>query len=340
VDYASPLFDAVRTAVGPTCAAYALAAIGLNLQFGYAGLLNLGFVASMALGAYGLAITVTLGGTLLLGFAVGVVASALFALLVALPTVRLRADYLAMTTLAAAEILRLVLRSSIAKPLTGGVYGLQRFANDFYALNPFGSANYAIGPVIFSGRTLWLMVVAWIVVIVAALVVWLITASPWGRVLTALREDEDLVRSLGKNAFLAKLQVMVIGGVLGAFAGMVLAVDQQNVNPDNFMSTVTFYLFAIVILGGRGRVVTPILGSILFWLIMSGTDGVLRKIVDATAGTGGWFGQDQVGATRNILVGLALIGVIVFRPQGLLTFRSRKTDTTLRIKPRRMDTTV
>jgi branched-chain amino acid transport system permease protein len=253
----------------------------------------------------------------------GVLASCVFSLIVALPTVRLRADYLAMTTLAAAEILRLVLRSSVAKPLTGGVYGLQRFANDFYAMNPFGAGQYALGPVVLSGRTLWLMVVSWAMVAIAAVIVWSIVRSPWGRVLTGLREDEDLTRSLGKNAFLAKLQVMVVGGVFGALAGIVLAIDQQNVNPDNFMSTVTFFLFAIVIIGGRGRVLTPVFGAMMFWLIISGTDSILRAVVDGTAGPGAWFGQDQLGATRNILVGVALILVIVFRPEGLLRLRTR-----------------
>lgn len=318
------LFDALRAAIGPTCAAYALAALGLNLQFGYAGLLNLGFVASLAIGAYGLAITVSLGGTMAVGILVGVLASCVFSLIVALPTVRLRADYLAMTTLAAAEILRLVLRSSVAKPLTGGVYGLQRFANDFYATNPFGAGQYALGPVVLSGRTLWLMVVSWAMVAIAAVIVWSIVRSPWGRVLTGLREDEDLTRSLGKNAFLAKLQVMVVGGVFGALAGIVLAIDQQNVNPDNFMSTVTFFLFAIVIIGGRGRVLTPVFGAMMFWLIISGTDSILRALVDGATGPLAWFGQDQLGATRNVLVGVALILVIVFRPEGLLTLRARR----------------
>lgn len=328
MDILNAVFDALRAAIGPTCAAYALAALGLNLQFGYAGLLNLGFVASLAIGAYGLAVTVSLGGTLWLGILIGVLASCIFSLIVALPTVRLRADYLAMTTLAAAEILRLVLRSSVAEPLTGGVYGLQRFANDFYAMNPFQAGQYALGPVVLSGRTLWLMAVSWAMVAIATVVIWSIVRSPWGRVLTGLREDEDLARSLGKNAFLAKLQVMVVGGVFGALAGIVLAIDQQNVNPDNFMSTVTFFLFAIVIIGGRGKVLTPVFGAMMFWLIISGTDSILRALVEGSTGPGAWFGQDQIGATRNILVGVALILVIVFRPEGLLTSRKGR-----RIRP-------
>jgi neutral amino acid transport system permease protein len=317
----SILLDALRTAIGPTCAAYALGALGLNLQFGYAGLINLGFAGSLATGAYGLAITVSLGGGFWFGILVAVVASCAFSILVALPTVRLRADYLAMTTIAAAEILRLVLRSSWATPVTGGVYGQQRFAGEFYALNPLPAANYALGPVIVSGRSLWLMVVAWSLVALAAVALRFIVRSPWGRVVMAIREDEVLATSFGKNAFAVKVQVMVVGGVLGALAGVMLAVDQQNVNPDNFTAATTFLFFAIVILGGRAHLITPITGAIVFWLILSATDGVLRQAADLSTAAGGWFGQEQAGAARYVLVGLALILVVVFRPQGFFVSR-------------------
>lgn len=322
MDVMSMLTDAIRSAIGPTCAAYALGALGLNLQFGYAGLINLGFAGSLASGAYGLSVTVTSGGSFWLGLLVGLAASCAFSLLVALPTVRLRADYLAVTTIAAAEILRLVLRSSWATPVTGGAYGQQRFADSFYDLNPFGASDYALGPVVLSGRSLWLMVVAWTLVLVGAVCLLLIVRSPWGRVVTAIREDETLATSLGKSAFRIKLQVLVIGGLFGALAGIVLAVDQQNVNPDNFTSATTFFLFAIVILGGRGRPLTPIAGAVVFWLILSMTDDVLRQIADTSTGHGGWFGQEQAGAARYVLVGIVLILVVVFRPQGF--FNSRR----------------
>lgn len=317
MDGLSILIDGLRAVLAPTCAAYAIAALGLNLQFGYAGLINLGFAGSMATGAYGLAVTVSLGGGFWLGLLVALLASGAFSLLVALPTVRLRADYLAMTTIAAAEILRLVLRSKWASPLTGGVYGIQRFADEFYALNPFPASQYALGPVIVSGRALWLLVVAWVLVALIALGLWLILRGPWGRQVTGVREDESLVTSFGKNTFLIKLQVMLIGGLLGAVAGVILAVDQQNVNPDNFAANTTFLLFAIVILGGRARPFTPILGAAAFWMIIAMTDSVLRQIADASAASGGWFGQEQAGAVRYILVGVVLILAIIFRPNGL-----------------------
>lgn len=317
MDGVSILIDGLRAVLAPTCAAYAIAALGLNLQFGFAGLINLGFAGSMAAGAYGLAVTVSLGGGFWLGILMALFAAGAFSLLVALPTVRLRADYLAMTTIAAAEILRLVLRSSWAQPLTGGVYGIQRFADEFYALSPFPANQYALGPVIVSGRTLWLLAFAWALVALIALGLWLLLRGPWGRQLAGVREDESLVTSFGKNTFLVKVQVMLIGGLLGAVAGVILAVDQQNVNPDNFAATTTFLLFAIVILGGRARVFTPILGAAVFWLIISMTDGVLRGIANLSSASGGWFGQEQAGAMRYVLVGIVLILAIVFRPNGL-----------------------
>ncbi|WP_449283719.1 branched-chain amino acid ABC transporter permease [Leucobacter sp.] len=317
MDGVSILIDGLRAVLAPTCAAYAIAALGLNPQFGFAGLINLGFAGSMAAGAYGLAVTVSLGGGFWLGILMALFAAGAFSLLVALPTVRLRADYLAMTTIAAAEILRLVLRSSWAQPLTGGVYGIQRFADEFYALSPFPANQYALGPVIVSGRTLWLLAFAWALVALIALGLWLLLRGPWGRQLAGVREDESLVTSFGKNTFLVKVQVMLIGGLLGAVAGVILAVDQQNVNPDNFAATTTFLLFAIVILGGRARVFTPILGAAVFWLIISMTDGVLRGIANLSSASGGWFGQEQAGAMRYVLVGIVLILAIVFRPNGL-----------------------
>ncbi len=321
MDFASIISDSLRAAISPTAAAYALGAIGLNLQFGYAGLINLGIAGSMAAGAYGLAMVVLSGGPFWAGLLVGLVCAGVFSLLVALPTVRLRADYLAMTTIATAEILRLVLRSSWARPVTGGVNGLQRFADSFYAVNPFGVTSYAIGPVIIPGRTLWLMLVAWILVVIVAIGLWAIIKSPWGRTVIAIREDEDLARALGKNTFNVKVQVMVLGGLCTALAGSVLITDQQNVNPDSFGTALTFVIYAIVIMGGAGRIVSPIVGAVLFWLLLALSDGILRSLADLSAMSGGWFGQDQVGAVRYVLVGVSLILVIVFRPQGFFTGR-------------------
>ena len=183
----------------------------------------------MLVGAYGMAITVDLGGPLWLGVIVGILTAALLGFLLGLPTLRLRADYLAITTIAAAEVIRLVVRSSRAQPLTNGVFGIQGFADFFFDLNPFPPAEiYGIGSLVVTGRKLWVMIVGWTIAVLMTLLVRRLINSPWGRVLKAIREDEDATTSLGKNVFAYKLQALMIGGAIGGIAGMLLAVEQQN----------------------------------------------------------------------------------------------------------------
>jgi neutral amino acid transport system permease protein len=318
MDIVEVLADAVRVAIGPLAAAYALAAVGLNLQFGYTGLLNFGHVAFLMVGAYGTAITVDQGGPLWLGLLVGVAAAVALGLVFGLPTLRLRADYLAIVTIAAAEVLRIVIRGPGEDSLTRGVFGIQRFGNDFFDLNPFPPGDYGIGRVSFSARSMWVLTVAWLLVAIFTVLVVLLTRSPWGRVLRAIREDEDAARSLGKNVFVLKLQSLVIGGVIGAFSGMLLAVDRQSVNPDSYLPVVTFAIYTVLIMGGPASRVGPIVGAVIYWFIIQFTDGFAREAIRA-----GWIPESildetDVGALRFALVGLGLMLLMIFRPQGIL----------------------
>src|ERR671936_2443594 len=133
MDFPRIFADAVRAALGVPAAAYALTAVGLNLQFGYTGLLNFGQVGFLLVGAYGTAMTVDAGAPLAVGFLVGVTAAVALGLILGLPTLRLRAEYLAMVTISAAEILRLLVRSRPLEGLTGGAFGIKDFADAFYA---------------------------------------------------------------------------------------------------------------------------------------------------------------------------------------------------------------
>jgi branched-chain amino acid transport system permease protein len=318
MDIADVFFDSLRTAVGPVAAAYALAAVGLNLQFGYTGLLNFGHVAFMLIGAYGTAVTVDQGGSLWLGLVVGVVLAVVLGLLFGLPTLRLRVEYLAILTIAAGEVLRTLVRAGDADSLTRGVFGIQRFADDFFSINPFDPGRYGWGRFAFSERSLWVLVVGWTLVILATALVTLLSRSPWGRVLRAIREDEDAARSLGKNVFVFKLQSLVIGGVLGALAGMLLAIDRQSVNPDSFLPVITFAIFAIVILGGPGTRLGSVLGAVVYWFVIQFTDRFLREALDA-----GWIPESvidstDVGAVRFVFVGVLLMALMIWRPQGML----------------------
>ena len=317
-------FDALVASVGPVAAAYALAAIGLNLQFGYAGLLNFGHVGFMLAGAYGLAITVDAGGSFWVGLLVGVAAAIALGLLLGVPTLRLRADYLAIVTISAGEILRLVVRSSWAEPVTNGVFGFQQFANAFFDLNPFeANDRYGIGRFNFQGRQLWVMVVGWIIVLLATLLMIRIIKSPWGRALRGVREDEDALRSLGKNVFLYKLQALMVGGAMAGVAGMLLVVEQQSATPDAFQPRITFFLYVIVVLGGAGTIWGPVLGAIMFQFLYFFVDGFMRE-----AHAEGWFG-DALDATdaqqiKLVLVGVALMLMTIFRPQGVFGDRAEQ----------------
>ena len=320
MDLLKILTDSLRTAVGVPAAAYALAAVGLNVHFGYTGLLNFGQVAFMMVGAYGTAITVHQGGPLWLGLLVGVGLAVALGLLLGVPTLRLRADYLAIVTIATAEILRYVTRSRALEPLTGGVFGLQQFADPFYALNPIPPGRYGFGSFNFSHRQLWVIAVGWLAVTLALLLLAVLLRSPWGRVLKAIREDEDAARSLGKNVFAYKIQSLVLGGVIGSLAGMLLAIDTQAVNPDTFISVLTFFAYTVLILGGPGRILAPVVGAVIFWFLLQFTDGLLREALAA-----GWLGNvleaNDAAAVRFALVGLGLILLMVLRPQGILGSR-------------------
>jgi branched-chain amino acid transport system permease protein len=316
MDIASVLQDSFRTAIGPIAAAYALAVIGLNLQFGYTGLLNFGQIAFLMVGAYGTAITVDQGGPFWAGILVGVAAAIVLGLLFGLPTLRLRADYLAIVTVASGEVVRTLIRSGDEDSLTHGVFGITQFADGFYDLNPFSGGLDIWGRWSYSGRALWITLVAWALVAVFTAVVALLVSSPWGRVLRSVREDEDASRSLGKNVFAYKLQSLVIGGAIGAFGGIVIAVERASVTPDTYMPVATFVAYAVLILGGPATRLGPIVGAIVYWFLISFTDGFLRETIDA-----GWIGfieDTDIGAVRFMLVGLALMLLMIFRPQGIL----------------------
>ncbi len=310
-------FDALRSAVGPTAASYALLAVGLNLHFGYTGLLNFGQVGFMLVGAYGLAITVAVfGGPLWLGVIMGILAAVALSLVLGVPTLRLRADYLAITTIAAGEILRFLVRNTSSDPFTGSVFGLRQFAGDFYALSPFPPGDY-LGPLRFSANRIWAVTVGWSLVVLISLGIWALMRSPWGRVLRSIREDEDAARSLGKNVFLYKMQSLILGGVIGAIGGMVFVLALQNVTPDMFLPQVTFFAFAIMILGGTGTVIGPPVGAIVFWFLLTGLQSGIRSLVDSGAIPGVAGGQ-AVGAVSLITVGLLLMLLMIFGPQGVL----------------------
>ena len=312
------IVNALEAGIGVETVVFALAAIGLNVHFGYTGLLNFGQSAFLAMAAYGIGTTVaTFGLPLWLGVVVGLTASVVLALLLGIPTLRLRADYLAIVTIAAAEIVRLVFRSVTFEETFGGSDGRQAFAGDFYAINPYAEGFYGVGSFGFSERAIWVLTVGWALVGLSCLVVFLLMRSPWGRVLKAIREDEDAVRSLGKNVYSYKLQSLVIGGVLGCLGGFILALARSSIQPDIFGTETTFFAYTVLILGGAARVASPVVGAMIFWVVLSLTDNILGEAVGAGYIPASVLTASQIGQIRFMLVGLALMLLMIFRPQGI-----------------------
>src|SRR5918999_595370 len=167
---------ALKAGLGFQAVFIALLAIGINVQFGYAGLLNFGQIAFAMLGGYGIAISVSQWGLpFWVGVIVGLVAAVVLALLLGLPTLRLRTDYLAIATIATAEGLRLLFRSVSATPVTNGTRGLAGFNGDFVALAPWDtSRRYRLLGTSWSGGELWVVLVGWILVALGCLLVWLL----------------------------------------------------------------------------------------------------------------------------------------------------------------------
>src|SRR5918997_1279111 len=256
------LIDALTTALkaglGFQAIFFALLAIGINVQFGYTGLLQFGQIAFAMLGAFGIAVSVTQWGLpFWVGVVIGIVSSIVLALLLGLPTLRLRADYLAIATIAAAEGLRLLFRSVDSTPVTGGTRGLAAFNGG------------------------------------------LLPPGPW------------------ETSRRYKMQALVLGGVIGAVGGMVYAVGTGSAIPDQYQNANTFLAYAALILGGAARVLGPVVGSILLLFIIQFADTGLRTLIANEVIPEGLLTATDVAAIRFVLVGLGLILLLVFRPQGI-----------------------
>jgi len=320
MDWHSIFSQALQQGFGPVAAAYCLAAVGLNVHFGYTGLLNFGQAGFMAVGGYAVASFVaTWGLSFWLGCAVALLAAAVLALLLGVPTLRLRADYLAIVTIAAAEIIRQTIGSVTLLKYFGGQDGLQGWNDSFASLNPFTGSVGIPGVVSWRSYDFWTLLVGWILVALCCLMVWALMRSPWGRVLKSIREDEDAVRSLGKNVYAYKMQSLVIGGLIGAVAGIVSSLQHSAINPSFFATDTTFFAYTVLLVGGAARVLGPVAGTLIFWFLLSFLDLFFSA---ATGGTNplipaAIMNDTQASLVRFIFMGLALMLLMIYRPQGI-----------------------
>ncbi len=400
--------------LGIFTATFALFSLGLNLQWGYTGLINFGHVGFLALGAYTTILLGIAGVPMLLAVLAGVVLAMGLGFVMGIATLRLREDYLAIVTIGMAEIVRLIALNEDWLTRGGrGVYGfplplaqfapnlptklamialfggvvvaaagqwwrwLERQYSQGHSLGRWLLLGYA-GLLVAGSLSLWLTLeplslgqglplvpllatlltlggaialvsyrwrpgsswlpiaintlgaalvglvvqaltlglwdfsyragLLWLLVLVLALVVWQLERlihSPWGRVLKAIREDEEVAKALGKNVFAYKMQSLLLGGAIAAVAGSFYAWQLTFVNPDGFVSLITFQAWTIVVLGGAGNNMGTLLGATLFWAYTA-----LTRFIPLDGG--------RLEALRMMLIGVVLILLMMWRPQGIL----------------------
>ena len=190
--------------------------------------------------------------------------------------------------------------------IVGAVIGIQIGNLGVFMLALF------LGLFTWTEEEVWLRIVAFSAVALVAVLVWLMMRSPWGRVMKGIREDEDAVRSLGKNVFAFKMQSLIIGGVLGAIGGMFYVLP-TSVQPDALGRNMTFLIWTAMLLGGAATIWGPVLGSILFFALRIFIQGTVDILVpDAIMNT------QQTEQFSWIMVGVALMLLVIFRPQGIL----------------------
>ncbi|MEH2418847.1 branched-chain amino acid ABC transporter permease [Nostoc sp.] len=374
VDYL--IFLAISTAI------FALFALGLNLQWGFTGLINFGHIAFMTLGAYTTVLLSLKGVPLLISAIAGAIVAALLGLVIGFATLRLREDYLAIVTIGTGELIRLVVNNQelpVGDTWISGAFGVQSYRiplstepNLFVKFVMIGLLTLLAAVTFF---TLWrwiritqmsqttdlgkritskqefasrlgvgivLAVLAaaiyisgviglynynpkaglmLVLLLIVAFVYWrleILVRSPWGRILKAIREDEEIPKALGKNVFWYKLQSLMLGGAIAGIAGAFFAWQLGAIYPDNFQPQITFDTWIMVILGGSANNVGTILGAVIFFAYDALTREVLPRIVP--------LDEARLGAFRIMVIGLIMMVLMIWRPQGIL---GKKEELTL-----------
>ena len=291
------------------------------MQFGYTGLLNFGQIAFAMLGAFGIAISVTKWGLpFWVGVVIGLVAAVVLALLLGLPDPApaggLPGDRHHRRRGGLAAAVPVGVGST---PVTGGTRGLAAFNRGLRRSWPRGrpASGTTSSARRWSGVELWVALVGWSLVALFCLLVWALVRARGAGCVRSIREDEDAVRALGKNVYVYKMQALVLGGVIGALGGMVYAVGTGSAIPDQYQNANTFLAYAALILGGAatgarsgGR------------LDAAAVHHPVRRHPPADADQqrdhpGGLLSATDVAQIRFVLVGLGLILLMVFRPQGI-----------------------
>jgi len=284
-----------------------IAVLGLNLQWGYTGLFNAGVAGFIAIGAYTMAILTgpsrdaVFGGfglPFLVGIIGAMIAAGLAALLIGLVTLRLKGEYLAVATFGIAVTIQLVCLNW--EYVTGGTLGLISIPNPSRAL--------AEGPL--AQNTLYLA----LVIVIGGAGFWClerIVQSPWGRMLNAIREDEEAAASLGKNPARVRLEAFILGCMAMGLSGALYVAFIGYVSPSDFLPIVTFQVWTMLIVGGSANNRGAVLGAILVWAVWTGSGFAISRLVPTDI-------QAQGGAMQAVLIGLILVVTLLLRPRGLI----------------------
>ncbi|MFC7046664.1 branched-chain amino acid ABC transporter permease [Halobacteriaceae archaeon GCM10025711] len=355
-------------------AVYSMLTLALNLHWGYTGLFNIGVAGFMAVALYTMAMVSKppvsgpesgaafsgLGLPLPVGIAAGVLAAALLGLLVAIPTRRLRADYLAIVTIATSEIVRFTVLSREFQEFTlagyelgtGGGRGLiLNYPDPMRLVFRTGAYNAFVGAInpMFSGNIRPVTNSLSYAVVLLAFVAgfyWLLMRtgrSPFGRVLKAIREDEDVASALGKNTSLFKIKSFMLGCALMGLGGILWQLRQGAITPGSFRPEITFFIWVALIIGGVGSNTGSILGSIVFVAVLFEGPRFLKNLVSEAFGVptppstiGNALGPlvtdldpepfvayalGNINTLQLVIVGLAIVVLMKRRPQGMLGHR-------------------
>ncbi|MGD9695282.1 MAG: branched-chain amino acid ABC transporter permease [Thermoleophilia bacterium] len=282
---------------------YAVFVLGLQVEVGDTGLINFGHVAFMAIGAYSMGLMLTNGWPIGAAIPLAILLSAAGGLLLGIPTLRLRADYFAITTIAAGEILRIIILNESGT--TGGPTGLRRASGpwrDFNAnvLDFFDDLGMNLD------RRVPLLVLTWLVALLVGLLLVYLGRTPWRRALRAVRENEEAAAAAGTPVLSYKLQSLALGSAIAGMAGVLYTFFATTLYPEDFEPIFTFVGFAILILGGIGSYYGVVVGTLVISFIVSGT-----RFIDFP------LDADKVAALRFVLIGLIIMAIMAFRPQGL-----------------------
>jgi len=288
--------DAYLAAITIIALIYMLLSLGLTLQYGLTGLINFGHVGFFAIGAYTSALLSLQGVPLALSILAAAVTAGLAAWPIGLISLRLRDDYFAIVTLGFSETVRLVITSE--KWLTNGVQGIPGIPRLFESISVGIGAQLAV------------MGVLLVVTLAAIYAMRRIVASPFGRVIEAIRDNEEALQALGKDPARFKIQVLILGSALAGIAGAFYAHYITYIVPDQFIPLVTFYVWMAIIIGGVGRVSGAVVGTGLLMLFLEGSR-FLRDIVPGVS-------EVEMASLRIGVVGLLLVLFTIYRPQGLM----------------------